>query len=374
MLSEDQQMVLSARLYTTAGKYARGLAAYDTLINRFSNKYYLLEYAQVLMGKGEFTSSMEVIEKGKGILSQSEYSALISKATAMRRQNSGTEFAYFQDIGGNQRIENAAWWEQGQGRTYRLGIRTGQAVMTSAEIDKTTSKFIHLNVFERWNKAWSGQTDIHLQRIEPKGGKSFGGLTGKQTLQYQPTDRKMVGVSVSSDILNYTASLFEKNIRRNSVGYVTHLMFSGKTGFYSQGSVGLLSDSNRSYQFFGSVYHVLRTEPTLKAGLNLSAVHFSDHTVTTYFSPDRYLSTEVFADYSTPLPALSKFYFQIQAAVGAQQIERQSWQPAFRFSPEIGVRLNHFETSLKYQTSNVSSSTGTGYKFDWFTFKLIWRW
>ena len=122
------------------------------------------------------------------------------------------------------------------------------------------------------------------------------------------------------------------------------------------------------------MYHLFRTEPTLKAGLNFSALHYKNNTIKTYFSPDQYLSTEIFADYSTALPTLSKFYLQFQGAAGLQKIEKQNWDPAFRLQAELGLHLKHLETTLKYQTSNVASGTGTGYSFNWFTFRLGWKW
>jgi hypothetical protein len=86
------------------------------------------------------------------------------------------------------------------------------------------------------------------------------------------------------------------------------------------------------------------------------------------------MNTEVFADYSTPLPLLSKFYLQLQAAAGLQKIEETKWEPAFRFQSELGIRLKQLEAALKYQTSNVASNTGTGYKFNWLTARVVWKW
>ena len=253
-------------------------------------------------------------------------------------------------------------------------MSAGASSITSVLNEKTNARFAHVTVSERWSKAWSGQTDVHLQNINPSTGESYVGLTGKQTIQFQPNDRRMFGLVYNTEILNYTASLLGKNIRSNSIGFVTHLLITGKTGFYSQGSMGLLNDKNQQYQFFGSLYHLFRTDPTLKAGINYSALHYSDSSIKTYFSPNKYVSTELFADYSTALPNLSKFYLQLQAASGVQKIEQQSWETAFRFQAEIGMRLKHLETALKYQTSNVASAAGTGYKFNWFTFRVMWKW
>lgn len=373
-LTAAQVLVLKARLYTTSGDYSNGLLFYDSLVKTYPNKYYAQEYAEVLLGKKEIQQSLAVIKKHDSLFSANEYKVLQQKIKAAQLQQAGTEFVYFKDVAKNIRIENSVWWQQREGVKYRFRLSAGMSSITSAQNEKTKAQFGHLSITERWNKTWSGQTDLHLQLIQPTGSKSFSGLTGKQTAQYQPNDRRMFGITYSTDILNYTASLLGKNIRSNSLGYVTHILITGKTGFYSQGSWAVLNDKNQYQQFFGSVYHLFRTEPTLKAGINFSAVHYKDNTIKTYFSPNKYFSTETFVDYSTALPMLSKFYLQLQAAAGMQKIEEQKWDPAYRFQTEIGMRLNHFETALKYQTSNVASSTGTGYKFDWFTLRVMWKW
>lgn len=374
LLTQAQVLVLNARLYTTSGDYNNGLHFYDSLVKTYPNKYYAQEYAEVLLGKKEIQQSSAVVKNHDSLFSANEYKVLQQKIKAAQLRNAGTEFVYFKDVAKNIRIENSVWWQQREGVKYRFRLSAGISSITSALDEKTTAQFGHITVNERWNKTWSGQTDVHLQLIQPTGSKSFSGLTGKQTVQYQPNDRRMFGLTYSTDILNYTASLLGKNVRSNSLGYVTHILITGKTGFYSQGSWAVLNDKNQYQQFFGSVYHLFRTEPTLKAGLNFSAVHYKDNTIKTYFSPNKYFSTETFVDYSTALPMLSKFYLQLQAAAGMQKIEEQKWDPAYRFQTEIGIRLNHFETALKYQTSNVASSTGTGYKFDWFTLRVMWKW
>lgn len=374
LLSPSQQLVLKARLYTTSGDYTKGLYYYDSLVKNYPDKYYAQEYAEVLLGKKEMKASASVMKFNQLLFSESEKKVFEEKLKAAKLQNAGTEFVYFKDVAKNIRIENIVWWQQGEGHVLGLRLSAGTSNITSAQKEKTNAQFAHLTLNERWNKAWSGQTDIHLQIIKPSAGESFTGITGKQSIQFQPNDRKMIGLVYNSDILNYTASLLGKNIRSNNLGYITHILVTGKTGVFSQGSFGTLSDDNQRFQFFGSLYHLFRTEPTLKAGFNFSALHYKDSTIKTYFSPKKYLSSELFADYSIALPNLSKFYLQLQAAAGIQKIEQQQWDPALRFQSELGVRLNHFETSLKYQTSNVASATGTGYKFNWFTLRLLWKW
>ncbi|MDR0265470.1 MAG: BCSC C-terminal domain-containing protein [Sphingobacterium sp.] len=373
-LSAEQRLLLKARLLTTSGDYKKGLAHYDSLTLKFPNKHYVKEYAEVLLGKKEFKESLHSMTRDTALFSPKELREYMYKYKAWRRQNAGTEFSYFKDVGDNIRLENAIWWQQGEGRIYRLSLRAGLGSVESPNVEKTKLQFVHINITERWSKAWSGTTDVHFQWIDPAGRERYFGLTGKQTIQYQPHDRKMIGVFIGSDILNYTASLLGQKIRSTNLGYVTHIMLGGKYGFYSQGNIGFLTDDNVSQQFFGSFYHLFRTEPTFKAGINFSALHYRDNSIQYYFSPNRYLSTELFLDYTTPLPLISSFYFQVQGAAGMQQIEKQSWESAFRIQPEIGFRLRHFESSFRYQTSNVASSTGTGYRFNWFTLRLAWRW
>jgi len=86
------------------------------------------------------------------------------------------------------------------------------------------------------------------------------------------------------------------------------------------------------------------------------------------------MNSEFFTDYSTPLPGLSKFYCQLQAAAGVQRIESGNWEPALRFQTEIGVRLHRLEAMIKYQTSTVAAANGTGYRFNWYTARVSFRW
>lgn len=373
-LSTMHRLVLQARLYTTSGDYTRGLALYDSLARTYPDKNYVKEYAEVLLGKREIQRSEAAMKASEPLFTASEYVGYRQKLAATQLQNAGTEFVYFSDVAKNTRIENIGWYQQREGVRYRFRLSAGTSTITSAEGDKTISQFGHVTVNERFNLAWSGLTDVHLQVIKPQGSDSFMGVTGKQTIQYQPNDRRMVGLVYSSEILNYTANLLDKNIRSDNVGYVAHILFTGKTGVYTQGSFGALTDKNQRYQFFGSLYHLFRTDPTLKAGINLSALHYTDNTVTSYFSPDRFLNSEVFVDYSAGVPNMARFFLQVQAAAGCQQINDQPWEKAARFQSEISFRTYHFETGLKYQTSNVASAVGAGYAFNWLTLRLMWKW
>ena len=84
------------------------------------------------------------------------------------------------------------------------------------------------------------------------------------------------------------------------------------------------------------------------------------------------MSTEVFADYSTNISGISNLYLITQAAVGVQNIKANIWNAAYRLQTELSYKSTNYETSLKYQTSNVAS--GTGYQFDMFSFTLLFKW
>lgn len=374
LLTKEQKNILNARLFTSSGDYKKGVQLYDSLIKIYPNKYYIQEYAEVLLGKKQLTQSVNIMDSSQQFFTVKELSSYMAKAKETQQQRVGTEVSYFKDVAQNKRIDFSVWWQQPEVKKYSIRTSTGISTITAPTNEKTTAYYAQTLITERWSMAWTGETHLRLNVIKPINSNSFSSLTGQQSIKFQPNDRRMIGLLYNTDILNYTANLLGKNIRSNNVGYITHLMMTGNDGFYSQGSAGWLSDKNQRYQFFGSLYHLFRTEPTLKAGVSVAALHFKDSTIKYYFSPNRYINSEAFFDFSTPLPSLSKFYLQGQLAGGLQQIERQNWEPAFRLQTELGLRLKHFETSLKYQTSNVASNTGSGYKFNWFTLRVNWKW
>ena len=373
VLKEDQNLVMNARLFTTSGNYKKGLNKYDTLITKFQNKYYVQEYAEVLLSKKEIAAAKNILKNADSLFTTNEYNSLLQKVNTASLSNIGTEYTHFKDIAKNIRIENNVWWQQNEGSPYRFGVRLGISNTTSAANEKTDSKFINISLIEKWSMAWSGQTDIILQNISFGEQKKFTSITGKQLIQFKPTDRNMYGLFISTDILNYTSSLIGKNIRNNTIGYMTHIMFDGRNGIYSQGGLGIISDGNKKYEFFGSLYHLFSTKPLLKTGINFSALHFNNNSISTYFSPDKYLSTEIFIDYNTSLFGLSDLNLETQIAAGFQNIEAGAWEKAFRLQTQLSYNIEYFQIALKYQTSNVASGTGTGYQFDWFTFKLSYN-
>jgi hypothetical protein len=366
--------VLRARLFTTSGDFSKGLQYYDSLVNQYPDKHYIKEYAEVLLGKNQIEQASAVMDSNSALFGVNELESFRAKVNVSRRQKAGVTFSYFKDIGENSRIENALWWQQGMDRKYRFRVRAGISVNRSGFGEMTNTRFGELIVDERWGMKWSGKTELYLQNIQPKTSENFFTITGRQTVSYKPNDRRMLGLYYGSEILNYTASLLQMNIRSHNLGYVTHIMFSGKTGFFSEGSWGALNDGNRRLQFFGSAYYLFRTQPVVKAGVNFSALHYSNNDVIVYFSPNRFLSNELFAEYLGMLPWLSGLYMQLQVAAGMQQIERQPWEPAFRIQTEISYRKTNFDLGIRYQASNVASASGSGYKYNMLTLGFTWKW
>jgi tetratricopeptide (TPR) repeat protein len=124
-LSGDKLLVMKARLYTTSGDYQRGLFHYDTLVKAFPDKYYIQEYAEVLLGKKEIKKASNLINESKELYSVNEHQAIAQKIQVAQWQQVATEFVYFNDIANNLRIENSVEWSQREGRLFRIGARAG---------------------------------------------------------------------------------------------------------------------------------------------------------------------------------------------------------------------------------------------------------
>ncbi|MEN2281466.1 DUF4184 family protein [Algoriphagus sp. SE2] len=370
LVDPDQALVMKARLYTTAGNYSDGLAYYDTLVQKFPKAPYIQEYTEVLIGKKQWKKSEFLISTYETELSSSQIQKLKGMINERSVQTAGVMVGYFADVAKNTRTEQSIFWQNQRNAPLQLGFRAGSSQVKAPEGQLTKSKFLSGAANVNWNQAWQSSAEVVIQQVSPDTGESFMGVTGKFETKFQPNDRRMFGLTYSSDLLNFTADLLGKNIRSQNLGYLTHIMFGGKTGFYSQASYGMLNDQNSRIQFFGSIYRLLRTEPTLKSGINFSALGYSDSETDLYFAPDRFLSTEVFVDYSTPMPLVSKMALKFQGAAGYQKIENQDWDPSFRVQAELNYRVNGFDFGLNGQFSNVAASSGTGYKFQYFTLRV----
>lgn len=370
LLNGDQYLVMKARLATSSGDYRSGLAYYDTLVNSFPVSHYILEYGEVLIGKRRWEEAKALVEAKGAELSDSQRGRIEVLLDQASLQTAGLQLGFFEDIGGNSRLEQSIFWQNEKDQPIQVGFRAGAIQVSSPEGQTTKTSFISGKIDYRWTAALESKAELTLQQISPQVGESYRGLTGRVETVYQPNDRRMVGLFYQSDILNFTADLLGKNIRSQDVGYTAHVMLDGRTGIFTQGSFGALNDQNTRMQFFGSLYRVLRTEPTLKTGLNFSGLTYSDSETTLYFAPDRFLSTELFLDYSTPMPLISKLALQLQVAAGLQKIEDQPWDSTFRGQVEFSYRVSGFDLGLRGQFSDVAASSGTGYRFHYITFRV----
>ena len=367
LVDRDQYLVMQARLYSTSGNYRLGLSYYDSLVQEFPKSYYIQEYSEVLIGKKMWERAETVLKNMGDSLSASQKQKIEGMLADAGLHTAGIQLGYFEDIGGNRRLEQGVFWRNEQKSKLQAGVRAGSHQVTSPEDQFTRSNFLAATLGYRWSPALESQGEVVAQQVSPDTGDSYSGLTGKFETRFQPHDRRMFGVFYSSELLNFTADLLGKNIRSQNLGYITHLMLDGKTGIFSQGSYGTINDGNSRLQFFGSLYRVLRTEPTLKTGFNFSALTYSETETTLYFAPDRFLSTELFVDYSTPMPLVSKLVAKFQGAAGLQKIESQDWEPTYRAQLEFIYRLSGFDFGLNGQFSNVASASGTGYRFHYVT-------
>jgi len=149
LLTTAQQLVLKARLYTTSGNYNKGLQYYDSLVGSYNEKYYVQEYAEVLLGKKEIKQSEKIMKQSKSLFSANEYNSYQDKLKATQIQTAGTEMVYFKDVAKNIRIENSVWWQQSEARTYRFRLSAGTSSITSAQQEKTTAQHAHVHIDER---------------------------------------------------------------------------------------------------------------------------------------------------------------------------------------------------------------------------------
>jgi tetratricopeptide (TPR) repeat protein len=373
-LDHARKLVLHARLHMTNGHFIKGLKYYDSLINVHPDKNYIREYAEVLLNKNEVKKSDRIMTDARSKFSEQEFKSFKEKMNVANQHHLGIEYVYFNDIANNIRTEYNVSWKQGGIQKYRLQLKGSHVNYRSQQEKGSSATGLGLHIDAKFSKTLSGETQIRFQEVSVQNGPGFSALTGQQIIRYTPNDRRMFALSYSRDILNYTSGLMGKNIQSSYFGYITHIVPDGKTGFYSQGSLGSLTDQNNRYQFFGSLYRILKNVPTIKSGINFSALHFSDSLNKMYFSPDRYLNTEFFLDFASPLPATSKTYLQIQAASGIQKINQMRWERSARIQAEVGVRSRRLETGLRYQYSNVASNSGSGYSYHWTTIYLMCKW
>ena len=373
-LDEEQPIVLMARWNMTLGDFNAGLKLYDSLARITKNKYYIQEYAEVQLGKQQIKQSMATMVAKRNLFSENEWLTYMDKYKAATAHRAGTELNYFKDVAKNIRQEASLFWEQGGDDKIKFGLRVGTAKFSVDGEQISNLSFAQINSKQRWNANWSGETELTLQNIKGNENVNFQTIIGKQSIKYQPHDRRMLTLFYNSEVLNYTSSLLQNNIRAHNLGAKTNLLLTARSGFYGQGSRAFIADGNRRTQLFGSLYHLFRTEPILKVGWNNSYLHFNDNKITNYFSPNRYLSTEIFTEFQYNKPEWKNFFFNTQGALGLQQIEKGSWETGYRLQAEAGFNRKHTNVSLMYRKSNVAFNSGTGYQFDWFTLRFVYKW
>lgn len=375
VLDSSNRYVMLARLHTSSGNYKLGLVYYDSLVNKYgNNKFFIQEYAEVLLSKKMFLESKYLMQEHKNLFSDNEYQQYRNSYQLAQIQYAGLETRYFKDIADNIRIDHTLSWQQRPGTRFSFGLAIGKAILTSPSNNKIHINSASVKISQNWNTSFSGQTEIYWQSVNPSSGRNFTNISGKQNFQYQPNDRTMLSLSYQRDVLNYTASLFLKQIASNTIGYSTHLMLSAKTGVYSQGGWSNYSDKNVRLQNFTSIYHIFNNTPLFKAGYNVSLLHYNYTHESLYFSPDFYTNHEIFIDFKSNISKIKGGYVQLQPAAGFQKVNNMNWQPTYRFQADAGYSYKNAEISFKYQMSNVASSNGTGYRYNAYSLRFAWKW
>ncbi len=372
-LPRPDKLILQARLQTTAGNYKSGLAYYDTVSKQFTDKNYVKEYAEVLIAKGMVPQAKSLLERNTNLYNNTEKKEFNQKLKLLQRQNLGLLVNLFKDIGSNIRFTHEYWYQMADVRKYPLKIGAGLGTFTAKTSPTVRSKFATIQLKENWSPAWKGETEFRFMQIDPEVQAGYNAYTGKQSIKYQPHDRRMLTLVYGRDILNFTPELFKQNISQNNLGYVTHLMTGSKTGIYSQGMHGWYSDANSKNEIFASLYHIVRFFPIIKTGLNHTYLSFAKQSPF-YFAPNRYSNTEAFAELSGKTETKWPLSYMVQIAGGMQKIEQRPAEFAKRLQAELSTNYKSFLGSIKYQTSNVASGNGTGYKFDWFTLGVSYWW
>ena len=374
ILSAEKVQLLKARLAVASGNYKSGIEMFHNLVKDNPSKEVAQEYIEVLIGKSQNSIADTILAHNNSLFSTQEKHEFDNKVKANKMQMMGSEFIFFQDIGKNQRIENNSYWQQSPDKKVSFRINAGTSKISDILNNSTSVSFAQIAAVTKFNMAFTAHSRINFQTINPSNSKGFFGVNASQLLQYQPNDRRMVAAQYSTEILNYTAGLLASNIRIHQSTLITHLMVSGKSGFYAQNSYGMISDNNKMNQFFGSFYHVLKNKPLLKMGVSMMTMQYKKDEGANYFSPKNYSNAETFFNYRSNVTKTSPWYIDVQAGASLQNINNTGWMPAGRLQTELGVQNKKWDAAIKYQTSTVAGVTGTGYSYNLMSVRIQYKW
>ncbi|MBT8219537.1 MAG: hypothetical protein KJP00_06925 [Bacteroidia bacterium] len=362
-LEPDQVLVMKARLYTTSGNFVDGLANYESLVSIFPNVNYVKEYVEVLLAKKQIHSALRVMQSYNDIFPEKENLKLKRKLQEAQLQQLKSGFSYSKDAGQNVRMIGHIQWRSAQKKNYQYEVRSEWSTLNTAANNKVHSGALALHLQTRLGTKLKGQTQIQMTRIDLDQEREITTILGHQSIQYQPHDRQMIGLFLNSGIMDDNSILLGKNIRSQEWGIQAHYMTNKRNGIYLQSSVSKLSDGNKKWQMFGSLYQILRNNPLVKIGVNTALLQYKNNRMEDYFSPEETISTEFFGEYANDNFANTGLRWYVQMASGMQRLHGKDWNPVFRLNTTVSYHTKSLGFLLKFQTSNIATNTPNGYRF-----------
>lgn len=374
MLGEDHTLLLEARWEVASGRFQKGVLLYKKLNEKVADKNYLMEYMILLLNKNYTSELHSLLFLKEKMLNEKDKAEIQNQLALKLPSKIGLQGDYFIDIADNEYVSKSIYWSDWISNTLKTQITAGNIQYKHSISKDISSYFGKLNVNYVINPIWKMEADAAIYSFKPLGSKSFRMDAEKISIVHQANDRYMFRFGGTKDFMNFTNELLLKKVKLYRASFATNLMFSSKVGLYVESDYTQYSDSNRRGLIFGSLYEVVRTEPTLKLGVNSTLLHFTIPNNPFYFAPRKYYNSEIFLDYTTAFAQKSKFYTNVQLAIGMQGIENKKADMTYRLQCEAGMHLRHVDVYAKYQAGNASNATNTGYSYDLATFNVCYKW
>jgi len=186
-------------------------------------------------------------------------------------------------------------------------------------------------------------------------------------LSVKPLVNHSIGFSIESNSLDYNAEMIRSNTRvwKFSGNYFTTI--ANQWGIYIQGGRSSFSDQNSNHWAFMSFYYQFKKLKGWKSGLNMSYTGFEIANKDLYFSPEKFMSGEIFIQYQKPFITNQRLSFMAECAIGVQGNNNTPWQRTFRWSSALVYKLNPWiETRASLMGSNSATENASGYAYQAF--------
>ena len=179
--------------------------------------------------------------------------------------------------------------------------------------------------------------------------------------------RQNLSLGAKSDMQIYNAALVNRSLKNIDTRLAYNTQSASLIGFYTENIWSRYSDGNQRLLSFSSLYFNLKNEPCLKVGVNGTYLSFQNQVSEQYFSPKKYFSAEVFAQFENIEMPKARFLYQIFVAGGQQKIENFDTQNMYRANAKVGYRWADWGSlSLYYLNSNSLTTNVMGYNYNEF--------